>query len=120
MKRLLRSLRKSFRYMFNVRTVRLGGVAIDTTVGHIPENVRELIFREIYEDTERDLIGKILKPGMRTLEIGTGIGFVSLVAARICGEGNVFCYEANPELEPTIKRNFALNGMTPNLTMRAV
>ncbi len=120
MKRLLRSLRKSFRYMFKVRTVRLGGVTIDTTVGHIPENVRELIFREIYEDTERDLIGKILKPGMRTLEIGTGIGFVSLVAARICGENNVFCYEANPELEPTIRRNFALNGMTPNLTMRAV
>lgn len=106
--------------MFNVRTVRLGGVTIDTTVGHIPENVRELIFREIYEDTERDLIGRILKPGMRTLEIGTGIGFVSLVAARICGERNVFCYEANPELEPTIKRNFALNGLTPNLTMRAV
>lgn len=120
MKRLLRSLRKSFRYMFKVRTVRLGGVTIDTTVGHIPENVRELIFREIYEDTERDLIGKILKPGMRTLEIGTGIGFVSLVAARICGAGNVFCYEANPELEPTIRRNFALNGITPNLTMRAV
>jgi len=117
---LLRSLRKSFRYMFKVRTVRLGGVTIDTTVGHIPENVRELIFREIYEDTERDLIGKILKPGMRTLEIGTGIGFVSLVAARICGAGNVFCYEANPELEPTIRRNFALNGITPNLTMRAV
>lgn len=106
--------------MFNVRTVRLGGVTIDTTAGHIPENVRELIFREIYEDTERDLIGRILKPGMRTLEIGTGIGFVSLVAARICGEHNVFCYEANPELEPTIKRNFALNGLTPNLTMRAV
>ncbi|WP_349435082.1 FkbM family methyltransferase [Pararhizobium sp. A13] len=120
MKRLLRSLRKSFRYMFNVRTVRLGGVAIDTTVGHIPENVRELIFREVYEDTERDLIGKILKPGMRTLEIGTGIGFVSLVAARICGEANVFCYEANPDLEQTIRRNFGLNGMTPNLTMRAV
>ena len=58
---------QSFRYMFKVRTVRLGGVTIDTTVGHIPENVRELIFREIYEDTERDLIGKILKPGMRTL-----------------------------------------------------
>lgn len=106
--------------MFNVRTVRLGGVTIDTTIGHIPENVRELIFREIYEDTERDLIGRILKPGMRTLEIGTGIGFVSLVAARICGEHSVFCYEANPELEPTIKRNFELNGLTPNLTMRAV
>jgi FkbM family methyltransferase len=120
LKRLLRSLRKSFRYMFNVPTVRLGGIAIDTTAGHIPENVRELIFREIYEDTERDLIGKILRPGMRTLEIGTGIGFVSLVAARICGEGNVFCYEANPELEQTIRRNFALNGMKPNLTMRAV
>lgn len=106
--------------MFNARTVTLGGIVIDTTAGRIPENVRELIFREIYEDTERDLIGRILKPGTRTLEIGTGIGFVSLVAARMCGENNVFCYEANPELEATIRRNFALNGMTPNLTMRAV
>ena len=120
MKRLLRSLRKRFRYMFNARTVRLDGITIDTTAEHIPANVRELIFRETFEDTERDLIGKILKPGMRTLEIGTGIGFVGLVAARICGQSNVFCYEANPDLEPIIRRNFALNDMTPDLTMRAV
>ncbi len=117
---LLRSLRKRFRYLVNVRSVRLGGVRIDTTVGRIPEAVRDLIFREVYEDTERDLVGKVLKSGMRTVEIGTGIGFVSMIAARKCGEENVFCYEANPELEPIIRRNFALNGIKPNLSMKAV
>lgn len=57
---------------------------------------------------------------MKVLEIGTGIGFISLLASRIVGDKNVFCYEANSSLEASIRRNYALNNLHPQLTMKAV
>ena len=56
-----------------------------------------------------------MKPGDGVLEIGTGIGFITLFCARIVGEQNVFTYEANPANERHIRENFALNGMSPQL-----
>ena len=82
--------------------------------------VRSALFKGTYEDNERRLVRGLLKPGDRVLEIGTGIGLVSLVCAKICGAGNVLSYEANPQLERIIRKNYELNGLTPNLRMRAV
>ncbi len=96
------------------------GVKIDTTAGKLPRLVRSALFNETYESAERALITSLLKPGMRVVEIGTGIGFISLIATRICGERNVISYEANPSLEHIIRGNFALNGLEPTLNMKAV
>ena len=53
-------------------------------------------------------------------EIGCGIGLVSLVARKICTEGFVISYEANPQMETLIRKNYALNNLVPNLEMKAV
>ncbi|WP_139276014.1 FkbM family methyltransferase [Pararhizobium antarcticum] len=82
--------------------------------------MRHALYKDIYEDTERVLIAKVVKPGMKVLEIGTGIGFISLLATRLAGDGNVVSFEANPELEPIIRDNFARNNRVPNLVMNAV
>lgn len=100
--------------------VQIDGVKLDTSAGKLPDFVRLSVFREKYEDAERKLIAEALQPGMRVVEIGCGIGLVSLVATRICGEGKVVSFEANPALESTIRGNYALNGIAPNLHMRAV
>ena len=76
--------------------------------------------RDKYEDTERNLLLKFLTTEMRVLEIGTGIGFISLLASKVVGDRNVFCYEANASLEGVIRRNYALNELYPELTMKAV
>jgi FkbM family methyltransferase len=57
----------------------------------------------------------ILEKGDRVLEVGAGIGFLSILAAKIVWSENVFCYEANPQLIKTIQRNFELNGYYPIL-----
>ena len=54
------------------------------------------------------------------MEIGCGIGLVSLVARQICTEGFVISYEANPKMEALIRKNYALNNLVPNLEMKAV
>ena len=79
-----------------------------------------MLFRGKYERDECDLVERIVRPGDRVLEIGTGIGFISLIATRLCGEGNVLSCEANPDLESIIRENYRLNGWTPNLMMSAV
>lgn len=109
-----------WRRLLNRQTVTLDGVKISTDAAAIPRLVRSLLFKERYEDHERALVRRLLKPGDRVLEIGTGIGLISVLCSRLVGEGNVRSHEANPLLEPIIRRNYALNGLKPDLRMRAI
>jgi FkbM family methyltransferase len=66
------------------------------------------------------LIREALTSADRVVEIGGGIGFVSLLCAKICGPQNVLTYEANSKMVATIQRNYALNNLTPTLRSKAV
>jgi FkbM family methyltransferase len=120
MRRLFKSLRRHYLRLTNAKTIRINGVLLALAADDVPLGVRENLLRNTYEDTERKLLLKVLKPGMKVVEIGTGIGFIGLLASRIIGDENVWSYEANPSLEPIIRRNYALNGLAPALTMKAV
>ncbi len=115
-----RSIRTRWHRLKNTRRITIDGVKVITDRKRIPPFIQKLLFRRQYEDQERALVVKHLRPGDRVLEIGCGIGLVSLVATRVCGEGNVFSYEANPQMEEIIRENYRLNGWEPNLTMKAV
>ena len=117
---MLRNLKMHWRRLRNVKTLTVHGVKVRTARGEIPKTVRSMLFKGTYEAHECDLVERVVRSGDRVLEIGAGIGLVSLVATRLCGEGHVFSYEANPDLEPVIRKNYRLNGWTPDLTMRAV
>lgn len=120
MKRLARSFRKKYRYLVDAKTVTIDGVTLVSDKKRIPLQLRDLMYREAYEDTERNILLKILKPGQKVVELGTGLGFISLLAARTCGSDNVSTFEANPIIEPLIRENFRLNGIEPRLNMNAV
>ena len=117
---MLRNLKMHWRRLRNVKTLTVRGVKVRTARGEIQKTVRSMLFKGTYEAHECDLVERVVRSGDRVLEIGAGIGLVSLVATRLCGEGHVFSYEANPDLEPVIRKNYRLNGWTPDLTMRAV
>jgi FkbM family methyltransferase len=116
----LRNLKLHWRRLLNVQEVGLDGVRISTDPDLVPRFVRSALFKESYETHERRLVCNLLKPEDRVLEIGAGIGVVSLVCARICGADRVLSYEANPLMERLIRKNYALNGWSPALRMRAV
>lgn len=120
MQRLARSIRKKFRRLTNARTVTINGIRLVSDKDQVPPYVRDLMFREVYEDTERNTLLDILKPGSRVVELGTGLGFIALLASKICGPENVWTYEANPAVESLIRQNFRLNGIEPQLNMHAV
>jgi FkbM family methyltransferase len=117
---LLTTLMLHWRRLLNRQSINYDGVTISTDPNLIPRSVRSALFKERYEEHERKLVRGLLGPGDRVLEIGAGIGFISVLCARICGEGNVRSHEANLRLEPVIRRNYALNGIKPDLRMRAI
>lgn len=116
----MRNLKMLWRRLRNLDTLRIRGVLIGTGKADTPHSVRNALFKGVYEEHECDIVERIVRPGDRVLEIGAGIGLISLLATRLAGEGQVLSCEANPALEPLIRANYALNGWEPNLRMGAV
>lgn len=115
-----RTLRLMLHRLLGSKTAKLADVRLTTDTAQIPRSLATAIFKGTYELAERRLVTRALRPGDRVLEIGTGLGFVSLLCARIAGAQNVLSYEANPALEPIIRANHKLNDLAPALRMRAV
>jgi protein-L-isoaspartate O-methyltransferase len=78
------------------------------------------LLRGSYELAERTLARAAIRTGDNVLEIGAGIGIVSLVCAKLAAPGQVTSYEANSTLAPLMRENFSLNGLTPHLISKAV
>jgi FkbM family methyltransferase len=106
--------------VFGVKVTRVDGLRFSTTASVVPWIIRKALYNRSYEAPERMLIRAILEPGDRVVEIGACSGMVSVVCASIVGAENVLSYEANPALEALIRQNFALNGLKPNVRMKAV
>ena len=54
---------------------------------------------------------RLLKPGMTFWDVGAHIGFVTVMAARIVGEGgHVFSFEPMPETAGRLRRSVEVNG----------
>ena len=115
-----RNLRLYWHRFRKTKSIELEGVRLVTDAS-TPKLVRSLIFKQTYERAERVLLRDIVQRGDCVLEIGAGIGFIGLLAARLAGSsGRVVSYEANPALQPLIEANYAQNSLHPELRMRAV
>lgn len=115
-----RSLRLALHRLLRRKTTTLDGFLLLCDPAKVHKSVCTAIIKGSYELPERRLVETALKAGDRVLEIGTGVGVVSLLCNRIAGAGNVLSYEANDALAATIHENFALNGMVANLRLKAV
>ena len=120
MKLSTRSIRYRWHQLIRTKKIQISGVFISTAPSDIARRIRKALFNGTYEDQERFFVEKYVKKTSRILEIGCGIGLVSLVARKICKEGFVISYEANPQMEKLIRKNYALNNLVPNLEMKAV
>ncbi len=117
---LARCARKLGRRIFRPSVVSVGGVRLRAIGPGVSRQVMHGLYRETYEEPECLLLGYFLSPSDRVLEVGGGVGFISLLCARVVGAGSVLTYEANTAMEEVIRDNFALNGLVPNLRNRAI
>lgn len=115
MKPRFRSAKQLFHNVLGSKTVTLDGVHLHVGSEYLPFNVANTIKRGTYEYPERHLVKQYVEKDDRIVEIGTGVGAVALLAAKIVGEKAVTCYEANPALQKVISANQKLNGLYPEL-----
>ncbi|TDR36531.1 FkbM family methyltransferase [Aquamicrobium defluvii] len=107
--------------IFNQQTASLDDLTISVDKFTVPREIRKGVFHREYEKQERHLIRTLdLSPSDRVLDLGTCVGVVAITAAKLVGSKNVQTHEANPALEPIIRKNFALNNVDPALHMVAV
>lgn len=81
----------------------------------IPPEIMEFLHGGEYERSELKALRRHLSPDDVVMELGTGIGFISLACAKRVGGEKVFSFEANPALEPLIRANYELNHLHPKL-----
>ena len=80
---------------------------------HISKQVKEAIIKKTYEKPEYDSIKNNLKETDIVLEVGTGIGYISLQCALIVGEENVYTYEASPTTADLARNYGVFQGSCP-------
>lgn len=103
-----------YRRLLRPRVVRHAGVLL--AIGdHLSPAIVEWIYAGDYEKSELKAIRSSLEPSDVVLEVGAGLGFISMQCARAIGADRVHTFEANPALEPHIRRNYELNGLRPTL-----
>ena len=69
------------------------------------------MFGDKYKRLTRQLFKREIKPGMTVVDLGTHVGYFTLLAARLVGDqGKVFAFEPAPANYTLLTRNIALNG----------
>jgi FkbM family methyltransferase len=81
----------------------------------ISNKIKKAILKGVYEFGENSTIRKFITKDDILMEVGSGMGFNSITAARLIGSERVHTFEANPGLIPLIKENAALNNVMPNV-----
>lgn len=92
----------------------VAGVRLELTP-RFSDTMLRVITDRSYERDELELVRSTLSPQDIVLEIGAGIGLLSTFCAQRIGSARIFTFEANPALEPVIRRTFALNKVEPSL-----
>jgi len=109
------SARTSWREKTQPEMIRIGGVRIPIDRDMYSAKIIQRLYDEGYERDERQALERTLRPGDRVLELGSGIGYMSAVAARRIGGDRVTTCEANPDLIPMIERVHQCNGVGPTV-----
>ncbi len=74
------------------------GITVPLTGDHMIRPVVVQLFSDAYEVPEITALQAVVRPGDRVLELGTGLGIVTALAARAAQGGKVLTFEANPAL----------------------
>ena len=113
---LWRGLSSRFRFKFilpRTRSAKLEGVKLD--ISTLSPLMKNIILTGRYESQERRLATKALSRQDVVLELGGAIGCIGLYCRKTLGVRHVTRVEANPQTLGLLRRNYACNGLEPNV-----
>jgi FkbM family methyltransferase len=94
-------LRRPDRLTFN-------GVKLDLSGPRVSDGVRNMVYQGRYEMHEREVLNRTLRPDDVLLELGSGMGYLTTLAAGIARE--VRSFDANPVMVEVARQTVARNG----------
>lgn len=71
----------------------------------------EIFYLGTYERGTISVMRQFLLPGENFVDVGANIGFISISAAQVLGEGTIWAFEPNPEAREILEKNIALNNI---------
>jgi FkbM family methyltransferase len=122
-RKLLEQVGKWFRYqvrkLTRPRVVNNNGLRLYLGE-HATTSYARSIYRDSHEAEEREVVARNLDETDTVLECGAGLGMVTILCCWKVGSERVHSFEANPSLEPLLRKNFELNNVAPNLQIKLV
>lgn len=88
----------------------VNGVTLVVPDEMLNERVAGKLENATYEAHEAHAAQMRLRPGMRVLELGAGVGYIASICAGVAGPEHVVTVEANPAMLPVIRANLDRNG----------
>lgn len=92
-------------------TVSIQGIRLALDREVMSDHMIDVLRTGKYERAEVRQIARIVQPGERIVELGAGLGFIAIAAAKLNIAESIAVYEANPKLIPLISHNQQLNGV---------
>jgi FkbM family methyltransferase len=89
----------------------INGLRLKIDKNNFSKKMKMRLHRGKFELPELALIKEKINGNERILELGAGIGFISMNLVKKVGSDNLFAYEINPGLINIIKENQKLNGL---------
>jgi FkbM family methyltransferase len=89
----------------------VGDIVIVAPKPPVSRSVRKSLRKNDYETAEIYLVRHLVCPGNTVLDLGSGLGLTSIVAAKASGNGRVVGYEADPVIAPLAEENARRNGV---------
>jgi FkbM family methyltransferase len=72
-----------------------------------------------YLQPQLDLLGRMIRPGVTAMEVGTGIGVHAVFLGKAIGPaGHLFAYEPRPMMQAVMRQNLSSNGIGNFTIMR--
>ena len=77
-----------------------------------------IILDGVWEEWTEATLRRVVKPGMRVLEIGANVGYFTILMAQLTGpSGSVYAFECDPELAQIAEDNAEINGFAARVTV---
>lgn len=71
--------------------------------------------RGAWEESERDLLGRLLHPGARFLDVGANVGYFSVFASKAAPGVQIDSVEPHPDIVPVLRMNLWTNQVNANI-----
>uniref|UniRef100_UPI003F6BC92C FkbM family methyltransferase n=1 Tax=Yoonia sp. TaxID=2212373 RepID=UPI003F6BC92C len=107
-------LRRAYKnYVFSkMNNVAFKGLDVPFSGPQFSSAIREQLQNGSYEISEINGLQAVIRPADRVLELGTGLGIITSLAARQAKNGHVLSFEANPDLIGDARNLVRLNGLS--------